>query len=105
MWIDFVNKRTKIMIYYNAENANKFINTITEEARILGVDLVSRDLDRYNVYYTDRYKDIDNLIKAIREDMRLWFSGDNLNKKEMCVSIGNEPWMGESVRIQTRRKR
>ena len=93
------------MIYYNAENTNKFINTITEEARILGVDLVSRDLDRSNIYYTCKYKNLDDLIKVIREDIRLWFSDDNLNKKEMCITIGNEPWTGESVRIQTRRKR
>ena len=93
------------MIYYNAENTNKFINTITEEARILGVDLVTHDLDRSNVYYICKYKNLDDLIKVIREDIRLWFSDDNLNKKEMCITIGNEPWTGESVRIQTRRKR
>ena len=93
------------MIYYNAENANKFINTITEEARILGVDLVSRDLDRSNIYYTCKYKNLDDLIKAIREDIRGWFSSGNLSKKEMNVTIGNEPWTGENVRIQTRRKR
>ena len=93
------------MIYYNAENANKFINTITEEARILGIDLVSRDLDRSNIYYTCKYKNLDELIKVIREDIRLWFSDDNLNKKEMCITIGNELWTGESVCIQTRRKR
>ena len=93
------------MIYYNAENANKFINTITEEARILGIDLVSRDLDRSNIYYTCKYKNLDDLIKVIREDIRLWFSDDNLNKKEMCITIGNELWTGESVCIQTRRKR
>ena len=50
-------------------------------------------------------EDLDDLIKVIREDIRLWFSDNNLNKKEMCVSIGNEPWTGENVRIQTRRKR
>lgn len=77
------------MIYYNAENTNKFIETIKEEARNLGIDLVSRDLDRGNVYYTCKYKDLDNLIKAITDDIRLWFSDNNLNKKEMCVSIGN----------------
>ena len=93
------------MIYYNAENANKFITTVTEEARILGVDLVSRDLDRSNIYYTCKYKNLDDLIKVIKEDIRLWFSDDNLNKKEMCITIGNEPWTGENVRIQTRRKR
>ena len=93
------------MLYYNTENTNKFINTITEEARILGVDLVSRDLDRSNIYYTCKFKNLDDLIKVIREDIRLWFSDDNLNKKEMCITIGNEPWTGESVRIQTRRKR
>ena len=93
------------MIYYNTENRKKLIEAIIEEARTLGIDLVSRDLDRYNVYYTDRYKSLGKLIKAIRDDMRLWFSDDNLNKKEMCITIGNEPWTGENVRIQTRRKR
>ena len=93
------------MIYYNAENTNKFIEAIKEEARNLGIDIVTYDLDRFNVYYTDRYKNLDNLIKAIRDDMRLWFSGDNLNKKEMRIDLCTEPWTGESVRIQTRRKR
>ena len=93
------------MIYYDTENRKKLIEAIIEEARILGVDLVSRDLDRSNIYYTCKYKNLDDLIKVIREDIRLWFSDDNLNKKEMCITIGNEPWTGESVRIQTRRKR
>ena len=93
------------MIYYNPENTTRFIEAIKEEARILGVDLVSRDLDRSNIYYTCKYKNLDDLIKVIREDIRLWFSDDNLNKKEMCITIDNEPWTGESVRIQTRRKR
>ena len=93
------------MLYYNAENATKFIETIKEEARILGVDLVSRDLDRSDMYYTCKYKTLDSLIDRIVEDIRSWFSCDNLNKKEMCITIGNEPWTGESVRIQTRRKR
>lgn len=93
------------MLYYNAENATKFIETIKEEARNLGIDLVSRDLDRGNIYYTCKYKTLDSLIEKIVEDIRGWFSDNNLNKKEMCVSIGNEPWTGESVRIQTRRKR
>ena len=55
------------MLYYNAENATKFIETIKEEARILGVDLVARDLDRDNIYYTCKYKDLDSLIKAITD--------------------------------------
>ena len=93
------------MIYYNAENTTKFIETIKEEARNLGIDLVSRDLDRSNIYYTCKYKNLDDLIKVIREDITLWFSDDNLSKKEMCITIGNEPWTGENVRIQTRRKR
>lgn len=93
------------MIYYNKENRRKFTEAIIEEARNLGVDLVSRDLDRGNIYYTCKYKDLDSLIKAITDDIRLWFSDNNLNKKEMRVSIGDEPWTGENVRIQTRRKR
>ena len=93
------------MIYYDTENRKKLIKAIIEEARILGVDLVSRGLDRSNIYYTREYKDLDDLIKVIREGIRLWFSDNNLNKKEMSVSIGNEPWTGENVRIQTRRKR
>ena len=93
------------MLYYNAENTTKFIETIKEEARNLGIDLVSRDLDRGNIYYTCKCKDLDSLMRVIREDIRLWFSDNNLNKKEMCITIGNEPWTGEYVRIQTRRKR
>ena len=93
------------MVYCNNENREKFTEAIKDEARNLGVDLVTHDLDRFNVYYTDRYKSLDNLIKAIRDDMRLWFSGDNLNKKEMCVTIHTGIWAGESVCIQTRRKR
>ena len=93
------------MIYYNAENTNKFIEAIKEEARNLGIDLVARDLDRSNIYYTCKYKNLDDLMRVIREDIRLWFSDNNLNKKEMCITIGNEPWTGENVRIQTRRKR
>lgn len=93
------------MIYYNKENRRKFTEAIIEEARNLGVDLVSRDLDRGNIYYTCKYKDLDSLIKAITDDIRLWFSDNNLNKKEMRVSIGDEPWTWENVRIQTRRKR
>ena len=93
------------MLYYNAENATKFIEAIKEEARILGIDLVTRDLDRSNIYYTCKYKNLDDLIRVIREDIRGWFSSGNLNKKEMCITISNEPWTGESVRIQTRRKR
>ena len=93
------------MLYYNAENATKFIEAIKEEARNLGIDLVSRDLDRSNIYYTCKYKNLDDLIEVIREDIRLWFSDDKIKKKEMCITIGNEPWTGENVRIQTRRKR
>ena len=93
------------MLYYNKENREKFTEAIKDEARNLDIDIVTHDLDRFNVYYTDKYKDLDDLIKVIREDIRLWFSDNNLNKKEMCVSIGDEPWTGESVRIQTRRKR
>ena len=93
------------MIYYDTENRKKFIEAIIEEDRILGVDLVSRDLDRSNIYYTDLFKNLYNLIKTIKEDIRFWFSDNSLNKKEMCVSLHTEPWRGESVRIQTRRKR
>ena len=93
------------MLYCNTENRKKLIEAIIEEARILGIDLVSRDLDRTNIYYIDRYKDLGKLIKAIIGDIRLWFSDSSLNKKEMCISLHNETWTGESVRIQTRRKR
>ena len=93
------------MLYCNTENRKKLIEAIIEEARILGIDLVSRDLDRTNIYYIDRYKDLGKLIKAIIGDIRLWFSSNNLNKKEMCISLYNEIWAGESVRIQTRCKR
>ena len=93
------------MLYYDRENREKFIEAIKDEARDLGIDLVTHDLDRSNVYYICKYKNLDDLIKVIREDIRLWFSDDNLNKKEMCITIGNEPWTGENVRIQTRRKR
>ena len=94
-----------MIIYYNKKNREKFTEAIKDEARNLGIDLVTHDLDRYNVYYTDRYKSLDSLIKAIREDIRFWFSDNRLSKKEMCISLYNEPWTGESVRIQTRRKR
>lgn len=93
------------MIYYNKENRRKFTEAIIEEARNLGVDLVSRDLDRSDIYYTCKYKTLDSLIERIVKDIRSWFSSGNLSKKEMNVTIGNEPWMGENVRIQTRRKR
>ena len=93
------------MLYCDKENRRKLIEAIKEEARVLGIDLVTHDLDRSNVYYICKYKNLDDLIKVIREDIRLWFSDDNLNKKEMCITIGNEPWTGENVRIQTRRKR
>ena len=93
------------MIYYNKENRRKFTEAIIEEARNLGVDLVTRDLDRSDIYYTCKYKTLDSLIERIVEDVRSWFSSGNLSKKEMNVSIGNEPWTGENVRIQTRRKR
>lgn len=93
------------MLYCNTENRNKFTEAIKEEARILGIDIVGHDLDRSNIYYIGRYQDLGKLIKAIIGDIRLWFSSGNLNKKEMCISLYNEPWTGESVRIQTRRKR
>ena len=93
------------MIYYNTENRKKFMKAIIEEARNLGIDLVTHNLDRFYMYYTDRHKTIDSLIERIVGDIRGWFSDDNLNKKEMCITIGNEPWTGENVRIQTRRKR
>ena len=93
------------MLYYDRENREKFIEAIKDEARDLGIDPVTHDLDQSNIYYTCKYKNLDDLIKVIREDIRLWFSDDNLNKKEMCITIGNEPWTGENVRIQTRRKR
>ena len=93
------------MLYYDNRNRNKFIEAIKEEARNLGIDIVSYDLDRSNMYYTVRYKNLDDLIKVIIDDIRLWFSDGKLNKKEMCISLYDEPWTGESVRIQTRRKR
>lgn len=93
------------MIYYDTENRNKFMEAIKEEARILGIDLVTRGLDRSNIYYTCKYKNLDDLIKVIREDIRLWFSSGNLSKKGMYIAIGTEPWTGEYVCIQTRRKR
>lgn len=93
------------MLYCDKRNREKFIEAIKDEARNLGVDLVTHDLDRANIYYIGRYKDLGKLIKAIREDMRLWFSDNSLSKKEICISLYNEPWAGESVRIQTRRKR
>ena len=93
------------MLYCDKRNRERLIEAIKDEARDLGIDLVTHDLDRSNIYYTCKYKNLDDLIKVIREDIRLWFSDDNLNKKEMCITIGNEPWTGENVRIQTRRKR
>lgn len=93
------------MLYCDKRNREKFIEAIKDEARNLGIDLVTHDLDRTNIYYIGRYQDLGKLIKAIREDMRLWFSDSSLNKKEICISLYNEPWTGESVRIQTRRKR
>lgn len=93
------------MIYYNTENRKKLIEAIKDEARDLGIDLVTHDLDRTNIYYIGRYIDLGKLIKAIIDDIRLWFSDNSLSKKEMCISLYNEPWTGESVRIQTRRKR
>ena len=93
------------MLYCDKRNREKFTEAIKDEARNLGIDLVTHDLDRTNIYYIDRYKDLGKLIKAIIDDIRLWFSDNNLNKKEMCISLYNEPWVGESVRIQTRRKR
>lgn len=93
------------MIYYNKKNREKFTEAIKDEARNLGIDLVTHDLDRSNIYYVGRYQDLDKLIKAIKGDIRLWFSDNRLNKKEMCISLCDEPWAGESVRIQTRRKR
>ena len=93
------------MIYYNAENRKKFAEAIEDEARSLGIRLVGYNLDRSNIYYTDLFKNLDNLIKTIKEDIRFWFSDNSLSKKEMCVAICTEPWTGESVRIQTRRKR
>lgn len=93
------------MLYYNKRNREKLIEAIKDEARDLGIDIVSYDLDRFYIYYIGRYMDLDKLIKAIIGDIRLWFSDNRLNKKEMCISLYNEPWTGESVRIQTRRKR
>ena len=95
----------KTMIYYNKRNREKLIEAIKDEARDLGIDLVTHDLDQTNIYYVGRYIDLGKLIKAIIGDIRLWFSDSSLNKKEMCISLYNEPWTGESVRIQTRRKR
>ena len=93
------------MIYYNKRNREKLVEAIKDEARDLGIDLVTHDLDRFYMYYTDRYKTLDSLIERIVEDIRGWFSDNSLNKKEMYVAIGTEPWTGESVCIQTRRKR
>ena len=93
------------MLYCDKRNRERLIEAIKDEARDLGIDLVTHDLDRTNIYYIGRYIDIGKLIKAITDDIRLWFSSGNLSKKEMNVSIGNEPWTGENVRIQTRRKR
>lgn len=93
------------MLYYNAQNREKFIEAIKEEARKLGIDLVTHDLDRTNTYYIERYTDLGKLMKAIIGDIRLLFSDNNLSKKEMCVTIHTEILPGESVRIQTRRKR
>ena len=93
------------MIYYNTENRKKFMKAIIEEARNLGVDLVTHNLDRFYMYYTDRYKTLDSLIERIVGDIRGCFSDNSLNKKEMYVAIGTEPWTGEHSRIQTRRKR
>lgn len=93
------------MLYCDKENREKFIEAVKDEARDLGIDIVSYDLDRTNIYYVGRYIDLGKLIKAIIGDIRLWFSDNRLNKKEMCISIHTEPWTGESVRIQTRRKR
>jgi hypothetical protein len=93
------------VIYYDTENRNKFMEAIKEEARILGIDLVTRDLDRFYMYYADRYKTLDSLIERIVGDIRGWFSDNRLSKKEICVAVGTEPWAGEHVRIQTRRKR
>lgn len=93
------------MLDCNAENRKKLIEAIKDEARDLGIDLVTHDLDRTNIYYIGRYQDLGKLIKAIIGDIRFWFSDNSLSKKEMCISLYNEPWTGESVRIQTRRKR
>lgn len=93
------------MLYYNKKNREKLIEAIKDEARDLGIDLVTHNLDQNHIYYIGRYQDLGKLIKAIIGDIRLWFSSGNLNKKEMCISLYNEPWTGESVRIQTRRKR
>ena len=93
------------MLYCDKRNREKFIETIKEEARSLGIDLVTHDLDRTNIYYIGRYQDLGKLIKAIIDDIRFWFSDNRLSKKEMCITMHTEPWTGESVRIQTRRKR
>ena len=93
------------MIYYNKRNREKLVEAIKDEARDLGIDLVTHDLDRTNIYYIGRYIDIGKLIKAIIGDIRLWFSDNRLSKKEMCITMHTEPWTAESVRIQTRRKR
>ena len=93
------------MLYCDKRNRERLIEAIKDEARDLGIDLVTHDLDRTNIYYIGRYQDLGKLIKAIIGDIRLWFSDSSLNKKEMCISLHNETWTGESVRIQTRRKR
>lgn len=93
------------MIYYNKKNREKFTEAIKNEARNLGIDLVTHDLDRSDIYYICKYKTLDSLVERIVEDIRGWFSDNTLNKKEMNVTVGNEPWIGENIRIQTRRKR
>ena len=106
MLTSFVSKRIKRMLYYNAENLNKFIEAIKVEARKLGVDLVRRDLDRSWDYYTSAFLDLESLVKSIVKDMRGWFSNDNLSVKEIDISVHNMPWAGgEFVRVQTRCKR
>lgn len=100
-----VNKRTKKMLYYNAENTKVFVEAIRDEARELGVNLARRVLDRSYDYKTNDYQNVEHLVESIVKDMRGWFSNGDLSIKEMDVGIHNGPWEGEFVRVQTRCKR
>lgn len=96
----------KRMLYYNTKNREKLFAAIIEEARKLGVGLVRCDLDRSYDYKTNAYQNLEQLISVIVEDIRDWFSNDNLSVKEMDVGIHNLAFSGgEFVRVQTRRKR
>lgn len=93
------------MLYYNAKNRDKLFQTIINEARKLGVDLVRYDLDRSYDYNTNVFQSLEHLIEEIVKDMRDWFSRDNLSVKGLSIAVHNDPWQGEFVRVQTRCKR